>query len=92
MLVFFQFSVRTAAPESDLLVKMFAGSGLNKMIEDLGRWVEYMQLVYQNGAIAICVLSITRFYSIVRKVKPESSRKESAELFLLAQNLRPRKM
>ena len=40
-LLFFQFSVRTAAPESDLLVKIFAGSGLDKMIEDLGRWAEY---------------------------------------------------
>ena len=36
--LFVQFSVRTAAPQSDLLVKIFAGSGLNKMIEDLGRW------------------------------------------------------
>jgi len=64
-----EFSVRTAAPESDLLVKIFDGSGLNKMIKDLGR-----------------------FYSTVKRVKPESSRKESAELFLLAHNLRPRKM
>jgi len=64
-----EFSVRTAAPESDLLVKIFAGSGLDKMIQDL-----------------------ERFYSTVRRVKPESSRKDSAELFLLAQNLRPRKM
>ena len=36
--------------------------------------------------------SQVRFYSTVRRVKPESSRKDSAELFLLAQNLRPRKM
>ena len=33
-----------------------------------------------------------RFYSTVKRVKPESSRKDSAELFLLAQNLRPRKL
>jgi len=64
-----EFSVRTAAPESDLLVKIFAGSGLNKMIADL-----------------------SRFYSTVKRVKPESSRRDSAELFLLAQNLRPRKI
>ena len=33
-----------------------------------------------------------RFYSTVKRVKPESSRRDSAELFLLAQNLRPRKL
>ena len=35
---------------------------------------------------------LARFYSTVKRVKPESSRKDSAELFLLAQNLRPRKL
>jgi len=64
-----EFSVRTAAPESDLLVKIFAGSSLNKAIADM-----------------------SRFYSTVKRVKPESSRRDSAELFLLAQNLRPRKL
>ena len=81
-----QFSVRTAAPESDLLVKIFDGSGLDKMIKDLGRW----EIFYQH--ISTLIISITRFYSTVKRVKPESSRKESAELFLLAHNLKPRKM
>ena len=36
--------------------------------------------------------SSVRFYSTVKRVKPESSRRDSAELFLLAQNLRPRKL
>ena len=36
--------------------------------------------------------SLIRFYSTVKRVKPESSRRDSAELFLLAQNLRPRKL
>ena len=59
----------TAAPDSSLLVKVFAGGSLARLTADLAK-----------------------FYSSVRTVKPASSRQESAELFLLAEKLRPRKL
>ena len=48
----------------------------------------------ESNSIVFKVFSIlfVRFYSTVKRVKPESSRRDSAELFLLAQNLRPRKL
>jgi len=63
-----QFSVLTADKDSNLLVKMFSGRNLEKLLTDL-----------------------RKFYTAVRIVKPDSSRKESAELFILAEKLKPRK-
>jgi len=63
-----KFSVLTADKDSNLLVKMFSGRNLEKLLTDLAK-----------------------FYTTVKIVKPGSSRKESPEIFVLAEKLKPRK-
>lgn len=61
----FRFALQMSRKESTLLMKMWQGTGVKKLEEDL-----------------------SKFYESVRAVKPESSRSDSAEMFLLARGFK----